>query len=328
MAAAHRAAGSGAWLRTCEWPGRSDTCSTSAPARQSVAGVSAEGLFGALAGEVRRVVDAARAFVAGDLGPGAQRARADGLPVHDARGSDRGRRFARFHPMHEGRDAIEGARPNATTAMEHAGDHEQAREFGRRRAHLCHYVLVVFEAHAGIELRVGPSEVHEQLAAALTEGGEIGIGGVENLASEGKVVIVLVDVKLLHRVGFSKAGQRRAGTEDESNEAAGVAVPGALAGRCIDVLADPGALAVGSRGFGTHGPAREVALALAGHVAVKTLQSRDLIRREAIGAIGRAVATGKVAGGAEVAAQRVVDETVFEAVFRIAFFIDASGKEF
>ena len=158
-------------------------------------------------------------------------------------------------------------------------------------------VFVVFEAHAGIELRVGPSEVHEQLAAALAESGEIGIGGVENLAGECEIFVVLVDVKLLHRLGVGEAGERRAGPEDEADEAAGVGVPGALAGGSVDVLANPGALAVGARDFGTDGPAGKEAFALAGYVAVDTLEGGDLIRGETIGVLAGAVATGKVVRG-------------------------------
>src|ERR1035441_6922752 len=69
------------------------------------------GLFGMLAGKVRRVVDAARSFVAGDFGPGAERTSAYGLRIHDACGRDRGRGLTFFHPMNQGRGAVESARP-------------------------------------------------------------------------------------------------------------------------------------------------------------------------------------------------------------------------
>ena len=69
------------------------------------------------------------------------------------------------------------------------------------------------------------------------------------------------------------------GAKDEADESSGVAVPGALTGGSVDVLADPGALAVGTRGFGADRPAGKVALALAGDIAVETLQGRDLVRR-------------------------------------------------
>src|SRR5215813_1966042 len=117
------------------------------------------------------------------------------------------------------------------------------------------------------------------------EGGEIRIGGVENLARECEVVVVLVDVELLHGVGVGEAGQRRARAEDETDEAACVSVPGALARGSVDVLADPCALTVRSRGFGTDWPAGEVAFALAGYVAVEALKGSDLIGSEAIGAV-------------------------------------------
>ena len=77
-----------------------------------------------LAGKVRRVVDAARAFVAGDFGPGAERTSAYGLPIHDACGRDRGRGLTFFHPMDQGRGAVESARADAAAAVEHARHHE------------------------------------------------------------------------------------------------------------------------------------------------------------------------------------------------------------
>src|SRR5262249_36290302 len=119
---------------------------------------------------------------------------------------------------------------------------------------------------------------------------------------------------------------RRTGTEDEANEAGRVTVPGALTVCRINVLADPRTLPVGPRNFRADGPAREVPLALTAHVTVEALQHRDLIGCEAIGAVGVAFAFGKIVGGVEVALQRVIDDPVFEAVLRVAFFVN-SGRE-
>ena len=43
--------------------------------------------------------------------------------------------------------------------------------------------------------------------------------------------------------------------------------------------------------------------------------------------VGAAFATRKVAGRAEVATERVVDEAIFESVFRVALFVDAAGEQ-
>ena len=53
----------------------------------------------------------------------------------------------------------------------------------------------------------------------------------------------------------------------------------------------------------------------------------DLIRGEAIGAVGGAFAAGKVAGRAEVAALRVVDDAVLEAVPGVALLVDSGSEE-
>jgi len=63
-----------------------------------------------------------------------------------------------------------------------------------------------------------PAEVHQQLTAVLAEGGEIGIGGVENFLRKRQVVIVFFKVKFLYRLGFAgwPVGAEAAGPNGQS----------------------------------------------------------------------------------------------------------------
>src|SRR5262249_14575087 len=161
----------------------------------------------------------------------------------------------------------------------------------------------------------------------LAKRGQIWIGGVQNLTGEGEVLVVLLDVKLLHRIGFREAGEGRSWPENEADEAGSVSIPGALSGSSVDVLANPAALAIGAGNFGADGPTRKEALALTGHVAVETVQHGELIRREALGTVGT-LTTRKILSRTEVASSRVVDDAILEPVFGVALFIDARGEEF
>jgi len=99
---------------------------------------------------------------------------------------------------------------------------------------------------------------------------EAGIDGVENLLCERKVIIVLIEIESLENRGIREARERGTGAENKTEKTGGVTVPCALSGGRVDVLPDPGALSLGAGAF----------------------------------------ASGKVAGRAEIAAERVIDYPV------------------
>ena len=63
-------------------------------------------------------------------------------------------------------------------------------------AHVLHHLFVILHAHARIQLRIGPAEVHHELASMLAKGRKVGIGGVQHLVQFLHPRRILIDIEL------------------------------------------------------------------------------------------------------------------------------------
>jgi RNA polymerase sigma-70 factor (ECF subfamily) len=161
--------------------------------------------------EVGRVVRVARAVVARDERIRIDRPRARDLAVRRRRRDHLARRRALLDPAEERREQVERVRPAgvAARAVEHAREHEQARELlrGREPAHLVLQRRVVGDRAVRRDRLVGPALPDDQLAAGLVEGGQVRVRRVpevEQLARPFERLVVerrLVDVERQRRVG-------------------------------------------------------------------------------------------------------------------------------
>ena len=104
------------------------------------------------------------------------------MPETTAAGFDAPRGVRGLYPVDQRGSSVKNAGAYAAAAVEHAGDHEQAGEVLGVGSHFVDYLFIVFNAHSRVELGVGPAVVHEEFAAVATEGGEVGIVGVDDLA--------------------------------------------------------------------------------------------------------------------------------------------------
>src|SRR5207245_11262896 len=109
------------------------------------------------AGEIRRVIDAARPLVDRLLRIRAERPRT--ARHRAARGDDPLRRLPLLHPGHQRPERIERVRPGASAAVVHVGHQEEAEEglHALLAAHLAPDLLVVLDGLEGAERMVGPA---------------------------------------------------------------------------------------------------------------------------------------------------------------------------
>lgn len=252
----------------------------------------------------------------------AEGACADGFSAGDLAGLYGLGSDACFDPLDERGDGIEGVGAHAATTVEHAGDHEEAGEVRGGFPHSGGNLFVVFDGGPGIQLRIGPAEVHEEFPAALAEGGEVGVGGVDGLVDEVEARDVFVDVE-----GADGLGWIRTGGGDVAEELLGVVGPDAAAIGTANGLTEPAAGCTGDDDFGTNGPAGEEAFALAGDVGVDAFDGGDFGGGETGGAGLGGGAAVEIAGGLEVAARRGCDEAVHQSVGGVALGVDRFGEE-
>src|SRR5580658_8234542 len=203
--------------------------------------------------------------------------------------------------------------------MEHAGHHVEAREIAGGGAHCFRYSVVVLHGLAGIELRIGPAEIHNQLAVVLVERGEVWIGGVENGPRLSDTPGVAINVEAGDgscRIAFRKS--------NVAEETVGVVLPSAgTAVGVIQFLSDPTALRIllarlDGEGNCADRPAGEDPLTLADDVGVDEVDGGDFGRKKAIGSIDSVGTSGKVTVGMEVAVERIAHEAILEAVGGVA----------
>src|ERR1035437_10334623 len=191
-----------------------------------------------------------------------------------------------------------------------------------RRPHLVHHLLVILHAHLRVDLRIGPPEVHQEFAAMLPEGRQIGVRGVQNLPQFFQARWILVDVELaesarrIHLATRAFHPWHHVALEIET-----VRSPRAGAVRRIDRLPEPAALAVSPRDLGAHRPAGEEPLPIADHIAVNPFQRGNLIRREAIRLLAPRDAARQVARGFEIAAARIVDQPILQSILGVALLV-------
>src|SRR5262249_58065245 len=122
-----------------------------------------------LTNEVRCIVDASAPLILSGLRIRAQWARAVRLAVDNMGGQDAVGSHALLDPFYDRAKLVKRPAADTSGAMEHARDHEQPEEARRSGAHPGRHAFVVVDAGLGVQSRIGPAEVHQQLSAALFE---------------------------------------------------------------------------------------------------------------------------------------------------------------
>src|SRR5262245_42566984 len=119
-----------------------------------------------LAYEVRRVINAPRAFVSSDTWVRTQWSRAINLAVRHVIGNNPFRCDPFFYPVFECGDGIETIRSVTTTTMFHPGNHEEAQPVRRLSctAHCIEYALVVVDGANWTDRLITPPVVHQELS--------------------------------------------------------------------------------------------------------------------------------------------------------------------
>ncbi len=264
--------------------------------------------------EVGGFVNAAGTFVAGHFRIGAEGAGAGDLAFFEVGGEDLFWGDSFFDPVHEGGEPVGVGAAGTARAVEHAGDHEESIEIaGGCGAEAFADGFVVFNAGERVDLLVGPARVLDDFAAALFEGGEVGVPGVEVLGGFGGAGWVLVEIEL----GIGPGGAGR-GIEDVELHLAFRAREDGFVG---------GDEVVGPDQFAADGFAGEEELAFAvADAAVDFREGGHLRGSEAGGAVSSG-AKGEVAFGLEVATAGVVDDAVGEAVDAVTFLVDELVEE-
>jgi len=125
----------------------------------------------------------------------AQRARAVNLAVRAVRRDNAPGRLALLDPLLERHHHVEGVRPLATTAVSHAGHHEQADEVALVALHLPEHALVVEDRVLRRDRRVAPPGIEQELASVRLELRQVRIDGVHeaDLAVDDRHVAVEVE---------------------------------------------------------------------------------------------------------------------------------------
>ena len=202
------------------------------------------------AGEVLRLVYTAASFVPGYLRVGAEWTGTDYFSGADSCGRDLGWRIRFFYPLHQRGHRVKGAGAYASAAMEHSRNHEEAHEIGGGWSHFPLHLLEVFDAHACVQRWIGPAEIHHDFAAALLEGGEVRVCGIEDLADFIEAGRVAVEVESGYVIGGVFLWER-----DVAPEGLGEAFAKGGIGVGYDP-AIPTAAAIVAGDFGADGPAR------------------------------------------------------------------------
>jgi len=94
-----------------------------------------------------------------------------GLTSPLVRGSDG--RDAGFDPVDERGERIEAIDAEPTDTMEHAGNHDKAKEIVWSRSHRVADLFVIRHGAKWVERCVRPTEIADELAASLFETGEV-----------------------------------------------------------------------------------------------------------------------------------------------------------
>ena len=207
--------------------------------------------------------------------------------------------------------------------MEHARYHEQAIEVGGRRSASLQHALVVVHAHHWIERRIGPAEIADDFPAPRLEPRQIRIGRIERAARPLDLVEIRIDVERQPVVAGirppecqvlekSLAEQRFNGPRSRWRDQ-----PGQPAARRAAVRRGRGNLSA-------HRPARHQICAVPFHAAIDRVERVDLCSGEAPRRV-RIVRALRQVGWFERAAPRVVDQSVAQAVGRVAFLVHRIG---
>ena len=164
---------------------------------------------GAPADEIRGIIDAAAADILR-----LSRIRAEGTCAiyhipREVRSDDSIGRDSSLHPVLQGPEHIEGVRTSATAAMMYARRHEESGELQRILTESIGHVEEVPNRANRRGQRIGPAVPHEEFASIGFEQGQIGIGGVHEVARRNDPLRVGVEVE---RQGIES------GTEDEGPE--------------------------------------------------------------------------------------------------------------
>src|SRR5215510_12062725 len=269
------------------------------------------------ANEALRVVRGPGPFILRDLRIRAQRPGSDNLSVTALRGPNLFWRDTLLDPLDQRGQKVALIRTDPAAAMGHPRNHKQPEEFRGRWPEARAHLLVIIDAHQRIQRRVGPAEIHNDLPAARFEAAEIRILRVEDVADRlkpRKIGFEIERLEVVIGIGLRKS--------EIAKEALGEVVRDrASGGRGRDDPVGPDAL----RGRPDFGPDRlppEDALAAALGPAIDDVERANLRRSEAVFSVNVARANRQIFGRIEIAASRIANQSVYQAVGAVAFRVD------
>ena len=243
--------------------------------------------------------------------------RARDLVPLDARRRDGLRRHTPLDPVDQAGHRIEAVGADAAPTVEHSRHQEQAEEVPGVGPVRRDRLLVVVDRHERGQGRVGPAEIHQELAAPVAECGEVRVGGVEEPANVARALGILVEVE-----GRPVVARIRLPERHVPHERFAVGELQRLTAVASDQPPVPTARRLGfaerrgARFLGADRLAGKVGLAVLDHPAVDLLQGSGLRRGDAVRR-RTAGAFGQVACGVEGAAPRVVDDAVDSAALGV-----------